>query len=246
MSLELAQKFKVALTDYLNNPHDKTTKSNLVAVADEILTVEVQKCGLEPDKCFINIEDNIVKPAVQDIKIGLPISFVMDSFIRDLSDSDDAIEMHAFHVLNIALYNYLKPEAEKVIRDKLKSVEDSIQLNGETPYLNELQQAHQMLTATIDYYFKLSPENQAQNYEKFQKKLQYICSEHKEAIESDAQLKSTFYSFLATILSIVQFLGVNLSDKYLKRSKFFQEVSDNAQNTLSEFSDHSEVRVTKS
>jgi len=242
----VAQKFKNALTSYLNNPHDETIKVFLVGLANEILTEEVKKCGLEPDKCFINIEDNIVKPAVQDIKIGLPLSFVMDSFIRELGNSDNAAEMHAFHVLNLAYYNYLRPQAEKVFKDKLKTIENAIQQKGENPYLNELQQAHQMLDATVGYYFKFSPEMQAQHYEKFQHKLQYICSEHKDAIESDAQLKSAFYSFLATIFSIVKFLGIDLSDKYLRRSKFFQEVSDNAQSTLLEFSDDYIAKVTKS
>ncbi|KTC96225.1 hypothetical protein [Legionella feeleii] len=49
-----------------------------------------------------------------------------------------------------------------------------------------------------------------------------------------AQIKSVFYSFLATISRVLVVIGVSLSDTFQRKTNFFQEVSSAPTKALSQ------------
>ncbi|HHF7344738.1 TPA: hypothetical protein ACPSKB_001145 [Legionella feeleii] len=49
-----------------------------------------------------------------------------------------------------------------------------------------------------------------------------------------AQIKSVFYSFLATISRVLVVIGVSLSNTFQRKSNFFQEVSSAPTKALSQ------------
>ncbi|KTD04698.1 hypothetical protein OQJ19_07725 [Fluoribacter gormanii] len=240
MSQELSKKFRTALMHYLQNPFDVKNKKKLTAAAFAIYDNATQSNNsIEPDKFMTSI-DEIVRTAVRGIKVHPYLAEVLDSFSRELSMSDLKHKALAFNVLTLTYNWYLKEnviDIQKVARKKLARISATIQQLKVTdnPYVTELESALEQLTSSVKQYLKLSPVKQVQEHEKFEKKLQFICSEHQAAIASDVRVKSAFYSFLATIFSIFNVFGFSLADEYQRKNRFFQEVSLIPKNTLSDF-----------
>lgn len=236
MSKELSQQFRNALINYLRNPHDTKNQRALTSVSFAIYEDAAKKYGLEPDKYLAHME-SIIKPAVSGIKIHPHLGEVLGSFKRELSWSDEREESQAFHALNMALEMFLRKNfinPEKISRDKLAEIEASIQqlTGGLNPYTDELKSAYVRLKALVDQHFALSPAMQIKESANFERKTTLVCSEHKGAIESDAKIKSTFYSFLAMISSVLVVVGASISKTFQGKSNFFQEASQIPGNTL--------------
>lgn len=230
MSKKLTQEFRASLIKYLKNPDNAVNQKELTAISVAILKESLKKSNLEPDKYLTHMADNIIKPAVSGIKIHPQLGKILDSFIRQISLADEPEEYQAFHALNMALGMYLQNDLinpEEVARDKLHLIEASIQQlkAGANPYLQELESAFVKLTAIVDQHFALSPAMQIKESANFERKINLVCSMHQDAIESDAQIKSVFYSFLAAISSVLTVIGVSLSDTFQRKSNFFQDVS---------------------
>ena len=229
MSKELTQQFRASLIKYLKNPENAVNQKELTAISVAILRESLEKSTYEPDKYLAHM-DSIIKPAVSGIKIHPELGKILDSFKREISFADEPEEYQAFHALNMALEMYLRNNLinpEQVARDKLHLIDASIQQlkAGANPYLQELESAFVKLTAIVDQHFTLSPEAQIKEFANFERKINLVCSMHKDAIESDAQIKSAFYSFLATISSVLVVIGISLSDTFQRKSNFFQDVS---------------------
>ncbi|KTC92177.1 hypothetical protein [Legionella cincinnatiensis] len=131
----LSQKFRKSFISYLKNPHSAKNKETFVRCAFAIYEDAVTHCGLEPDK-YISYMFEMIKPAVQGIKISPDTAKTLDGFIRTLSFSDLKKENQAFHVLNIS-YNLISPKKSclrevmsnlLILQDKLKQ-EDFIVTN---------------------------------------------------------------------------------------------------------------------
>ncbi|PWY55736.1 hypothetical protein DGG96_10605 [Legionella qingyii] len=240
MSQTLIQNFRTALIHYLQSPFDVKNKRNLTASAFAIYDhATKRKNSLEPDKFMTSIDDT-VRVAVRGIKVHPYLAEVLDSFSRELSWSDLRHKALAFHVLTVTYNWYLKEnviDTKEVVRKKLEMIETTVeQLKvNNNPYATELENALAKLSLLVNQYFKLSPIKQLQEHSKFEKKLQFICSEHQTAIASDVQIKSAFYSFLAAFLSIFNVFGFSLANEYQRKNKFFQEISLIPKNTLSNF-----------
>lgn len=240
MSKNLSKKFRASLISYFKNPDELQNKKDLAASAFLLFEHAAKTCNsIEPDK-FMGMIDDIVRVAVHGIKIHPYLGIMLDSFSRELRDSECRSELLAFHVLTLAYNLYLKnnlinPEQEA--RDKLKIVEETIQqlkMNN-NPYAAELESALIKLTVLTDEFFKLTPIQQFQKHAKFEQNLKLVCSSHQKAIESDLRVKSAFYGFLAVILSFFNFFGLSLADEYQRKNRFFQEISLAPRNTLSDF-----------
>jgi hypothetical protein len=129
----LSQNFRKSFLAYSKNPNSVKNKENLINTAFAIYEDAVTKCGLEPDK-YISHMHEIIKPAIQGIKVSPDTAKTLDNFIRNLSFSDLKKENQAFHVLNIAsnLTNPKKSCLREVInnflilQDKLKKEDDII------------------------------------------------------------------------------------------------------------------------
>ena len=97
LSLNLRKSFLA----YSKNSNSVKNKENLVNAAFAIYEDAEAKCGLVPDK-YINHMYEIIKPAMQEIKISPDVAKTLDGFIRELSFADLKKENQAFHALNIA------------------------------------------------------------------------------------------------------------------------------------------------
>ncbi|WP_019215708.1 hypothetical protein [Legionella tunisiensis] len=238
MSKALIQQFRTALINYLKNPDDAGNQQALTRVSFTVYKDAIEKYGLEPDKYLAHM-DTIIKSAVNGIKIHPHLGEILGSFKREISFADNPEECLAFHALNMALEMYLRNNfvnPEKIARDKLTLIDASIQQlkTGENPYIEELTSAFVKLKAIVDQHFALSPAIQVKESANFERKINLVCSMHKDAIESDAQVKSAFYSFLAMISSILVIIGVSLSDSFQRKSNFFKDVSSAPTKALSQ------------
>lgn len=131
----LSQDFRKKFLAYSKNPNSVKNKENLVNAAFAIYEEAVTNCGLEPDK-YISHMHEIIKPAIQGIKVSPNTAKTLDDFIRNLSFSDFKKENQAFHALNIA-YNLTSPKKSclrevinnyLILQDKLEK-EDAIITN---------------------------------------------------------------------------------------------------------------------
>lgn len=236
MPKELSQQFRDALINYLVKPGDTKNQRALTTASFAIYEDAVKKYGLEPDK-YLSYMEGIIKPAVRGIKIHPHLGEILDSFNRELSWSDEREKRQAFHALNVALEMFLRKSfinPEKIVRDKLAGIDESVQqLKADSnPYAGELKSAYVKLKTVVDQHFALSPAMQIKQGTNFERKIMLVCSEHTRAIESDAKIKSTFYSFLAMISSLLVFVGVSISKAFQGKSNFFQEASQVSRNTL--------------
>ncbi|CAM2732932.1 Uncharacterised protein [Legionella steigerwaltii] len=240
MSKNLTHEFRASLISYLQKPHDLKNKKKLTKSAFALFDEAAKTCNsIEPGK-YMTVIDEMVEVAVRGIKIHPYLGIALDSFSRELSQSDLKKEALAFHVLNLTYNLYLKNnliDPEKVARKKLKIIEQTIQQlkTDNNPYATELESALVKLTILADEYFKLSPIKQFQEQVEFERKLKLVCADHQAAIESDAQVKSAFYGFLAVIFSLFNVFGLSLADEYYRKNRFFQEISLAPKNTLSNF-----------
>lgn len=239
MSKELTQQFRATLIKYLKKPDNLKNQKALIAASYVIYQDAIEKYGLEPDKYLAHME-KIIKPAVDGIKIHPHLGETLGSFKRELTWSDEPKENQAFHALNMALEMYLRNNfinPAKVARDKLAEMGVIIQqlkAAVNNPYAEELESAHVKLKILVDQHFTLPPKGQNKESANFERKIALVCSEHKEAIESDAKIKSTFYSFLAIISNVLVVIGVTLADSFQRKSNFFQDASQAATNTLTQ------------
>jgi hypothetical protein len=236
MTEHLSQQFRDSLIDYLKNPNNTKNQRLLVAVSFAIYADTTKKYGLEPDGYMIYIE-HVIKPAVNGIKIHPHLGEILGAFKRELSLSNEHQENQAFHALNMALEMFLRKNfinLEKNARDKLADIDASIQqlranLN---PYADELNAAYVKLKVLVDKHFALSPTMQIKEHANFERKINFVCSEYKTAIESNAKIKSTFYSFLGMISSFFMVIGWSISMTFKEKSNFFQDASQIAGNIL--------------
>ena len=240
MPNNLSKEFRASLISYFKNPDDLHNKKKLAASAFVVFDHAVTTSNsIEPDK-YMDLIDNLVGVAVHGIQIHPYLGTMLDSFSRELSHSECRNELVAFHVLTVAYNLYLKKNfthPEQDARDKLKKVEETIEqlkMNN-VPYAPELESALVKLTVLTDDYFKLSPMQQFKKHAEFEQELKFVCSHYQAAIESDARVKSAFYGFLAVVCSIFNFFGLSLADQYQRKNRFFQEISLNLSNTLSDF-----------
>lgn len=123
---DLSQEFRKSFLAYSKNPHHVKNKENLVNSASAIYAAAIKKHGLEPDQYIADIWE-MVKPAVQGIKVSPDIAKTLDNLIRDLGSSDSEKETKAFHALNIA-YNLTSPK-KSCLREVLNNfliVQDQI------------------------------------------------------------------------------------------------------------------------
>lgn len=114
----LSENFRESFLAYSKNPHNDKNKANLVNYAFAIFEDAVNKCGMIPDEYLVHIFD-IIKPAIQGIKVNPDLSKILDDFIRDLSFSELKTENQAFHVLNLA-YNLTSPK-KSCLREVIKN-----------------------------------------------------------------------------------------------------------------------------
>ncbi|HHF7368557.1 TPA: hypothetical protein ACPSKY_003721 [Legionella bozemanae] len=103
-----SQQFRAHLLNYLNDPKNSENKKNLILAAATLYRDAVKSKGLDPYQ-YMDYLDQIVKPAVQGIKISEEIAQELAALIRELGRAE-ANEAEAFHALNLAYYEYLDPQ----------------------------------------------------------------------------------------------------------------------------------------
>ncbi|MGM9453825.1 hypothetical protein ACTAZI_10875 [Legionella bozemanae] len=103
-----SQQFRAHLLNYLKDPTNSESKKNLILAAAMLYRDAVKSKGLDPYQ-YMDYLDQIVKPAVQGIKISEDIALTMASWIRELGNAEES-EAEAFHALNLAYYEYLDPK----------------------------------------------------------------------------------------------------------------------------------------
>ncbi|ARG98014.1 hypothetical protein [Legionella micdadei] len=236
----LTQQFRESLINFLRDPENPANKTKLAAAAYAIYEEASTLYGSEPDKFMLHV-DTRVKPAVKGIRIHPDLGKLLDNFNRELSLSDSVQERLAFHPLTLTYYEYLKKnllDPEQITRDKLDIIQQTIQqVKAENnPYAKELESAYIKLKTLVDEHFELPQTAQSAHYEHFKRKLEFVCSEHKQAIQSNVRIKTVFYDFLAVISSLLIYIGEYLSNLCQKKVNFFKVSSILPKETLSNFS----------